>query len=321
MGHQDRLKSLADDELLAGLSSIVRQRNQITAEFLAYLAELDQRQLFLDLGYPSLFDYCVRALGLCESTAGRHIAAARVCRNHPQALAMVARGELHASALSLMKKHVTTENAAELFETCTRKSARQVEELLATRFPRLDVADLIRRWPTPNIESSELKILPQPLAAPIIVPVGGVQKNEVAPPMVRPTPEPPKVRRPEPLSADRYGVHFTADGEFCQLLERVRGLAGHRLPSGDLLTLLKRGLEAYERELEKERFAVGRKSKPSRPEKRQVEAAPAPNAGAPELSDPALRAAQAKRIRRRPAAVVREVFLRDGKQCSYVSAD
>ncbi|HET7540749.1 MAG TPA: hypothetical protein VFK05_12780, partial [Polyangiaceae bacterium] len=61
------------------------------------------------------------------------------------------------------------------------------------------------------------------------------------------------------MSADRYGVHFTADGEFCQLLERVRGLAGHRLPSGDLLTLLKRGLEAYERELEKERFAVGRK--------------------------------------------------------------
>src|SRR5262249_3829854 len=69
----------------------------------------------------------------------------------------------------------------------------------------------------------------------------------------------PKSRRLEPLSADRWGVHFTADGEFGELLERVRGLAGHRLPSGDLMTLLKRGLEAYERELEKERFAVGRK--------------------------------------------------------------
>ncbi|HET7545865.1 MAG TPA: hypothetical protein VFK05_38620 [Polyangiaceae bacterium] len=56
-------------------------------------------------------------------------------------------------------------------------------------------------------------------------------------------------------------MHFTADGEFCQLLERVRGLAGHRLPSGDLLILLKRGLEAYERELQKERFALGRKPK------------------------------------------------------------
>src|SRR6478609_3464158 len=82
--YEDRLKSLADDELLAGLSSIVLRRNQITAEFLAYLAELDARQLFLDLGFSSLFEYCVEKLGLCESTAGRHIAAARVCRNHPR---------------------------------------------------------------------------------------------------------------------------------------------------------------------------------------------------------------------------------------------
>ena len=110
MGQQEyHLKSLADDELLAGLSSIVGQRNQITAEFLAYLAELDERQLFLDLGfYPfgyhearsSLFEYCGAALGLCESTAGRHIAAARVCRNHPEVFDMVASGVLHALSQS-----------------------------------------------------------------------------------------------------------------------------------------------------------------------------------------------------------------------------
>jgi len=42
MGQEEyHLKSLADDQLLAGLASIVRRRNQITAEFLAYLAELD----------------------------------------------------------------------------------------------------------------------------------------------------------------------------------------------------------------------------------------------------------------------------------------
>src|SRR3954470_12468153 len=148
MGQHDyRLKSFADDELLAGLSRIVGRRHQITTEFLAYLAELDERQLFLDLGFSSLFEYCVVALGLCESTAGRHIAAARVCRNHPQVFAMVASGALHASALSLMKKHLTLENAPELFELCKQKSARKVEELLAARFPRSDVRDLVRRLP------------------------------------------------------------------------------------------------------------------------------------------------------------------------------
>src|SRR5687767_6324932 len=141
------LKYLADGELLAGLASIVGRRNQITAEFLAYLAELDERQLFLDLGFASLFEYCVEALGLCESTAGRHIAAARVCRSYPQVFALVASGALHASALSLLRKHLTTQNAGELFERCKKQSARKVEELLAARFPRPDVRDLVRRLP------------------------------------------------------------------------------------------------------------------------------------------------------------------------------
>ena len=155
--YEYRLKSLADDELLAGLSRIVGRRNRITAEFLAYLSEVDERQIFLDLGLASLFEYCVEALGLCESTAGRHIAAARVCRHHPHVFGMVASGALHASALSLLRKHVTPENAAELFELCAHRSARKVEELLAARFPRPDVRDLVRRLPvrtgaTPDVE-------------------------------------------------------------------------------------------------------------------------------------------------------------------------
>src|SRR3954463_15238139 len=162
MEHRDRLRSLADDELLAGLSRIVGRRNQITAEVLAYLAELDQRQLFLDLGYPSLFDYCVTALGLCESTAGRHIAAARVCRSYPQALDQVARGDLHASALGVMKKLLTADNADQLFELCMRKSTLQVEVLLAAQFPKPDVADLIRRFPTPNVGSQAAPPAPRP---------------------------------------------------------------------------------------------------------------------------------------------------------------
>jgi hypothetical protein len=299
MEHQNRLKALADDELLAGLSNVVGKRNQVTAEFLAYLAELDERQLFLDLGYPSLFAYCVEALGLCESTAGRHIAAARVCRDHAHAFELVARGDLHASALSLMKKHVTAENAAELFEVCTRRSARQVEELLATRFPRPDVRDLIRRLPvpvrpTPDV-GSEVEVSARAEKAASAVGEGPANGSRTQTPASSGHSEAPQARRLEPLSADRYGVHFTADREFRDLLERVRGLAGHRLPNGDLLTLLKRGLEAYERELEKERFAIGKKARAS---------------GSPR-----------KRTRHHAAAVAREVFTRDGKQCSYVSPE
>src|SRR3954469_19443818 len=347
--HEYGLKSLADDALLAGLSRIVGKRNQITAEFLAYLAELDQRQLFLDLGYPSLFDYCAKALGLCESTAGRHIAAARVCRSYPQALDQVARGDLHASALSLMKKHLTADNADQLFEQCMRKSTRQVEVLLAAQFPKPDVADSIRRLPTPNVESQVAPKVPpacealaksNPEAAEASNnEVSRCQPVEPEAPVAQATPKP---RRIEPLSADRFGVRFTADGEFCQLLDRVRGLAGHRTPSGDLLTLLKRGLEAYERELEKERFALVKKPRQSRRPKAKRsetepavaeqsvlaeqsiladEAAAAATGSASERLSSAERTSASKRTRRVPAGGRREVFIRDGRQCSYVSAD
>ncbi|HYQ25958.1 MAG TPA: hypothetical protein VER04_02025 [Polyangiaceae bacterium] len=187
--YEDRLKALPDDELLARLSSIVGRRNQITAEFLAYLAELDERQIFLDLGFASLFEYCVEKLGLCESTAGRHIAAARVCRNHPEVFARVASGALHASALSLLRKHLSPENAAELFELCAHRSARKVEELLAARFPRPDVRDLMRRLPaqaglTLDVERASETM---PTEAPPCEPSAPLQQALVASPWREPS--------------------------------------------------------------------------------------------------------------------------------------
>jgi len=58
----------------------------------------------------------------------------------------LASGASHASALSLLRKDLTPVNAAELFELCQR-SARKVQELLAPRFPRPDVRDLVCRLP------------------------------------------------------------------------------------------------------------------------------------------------------------------------------
>ncbi|HEX2672307.1 MAG TPA: HNH endonuclease signature motif containing protein [Polyangiaceae bacterium] len=347
--YESGLKSLADDQLLSGLASIVGRRNQITAEFLAYLAELDERQLFLALGYSSLFEYCVEKLGLCESTAGRHIGAARVCRDHPEVFAMVASGALHASALSLMRKHLTPENAKELFERCSRRSTRKVEELLAARFPRQDVKDLVRRLPARGESTLDVggAVAQSPPSSSCEqtntnVALSRAPTLEQAVRLVAPQwPEAQKPRQIEALSSDRYGVHFTADGEFCALLERVRGLAGHRLPGGDLMTLLERGLEAYERELERGRFAVGRKvrrsreSMPSSGGSERVEPQPLarglipPALAAPEFAKatplnsaaPVAPRPRSSWKRRCTAEVARAVFLRDGKQCTYVSPD
>src|SRR3978361_663402 len=106
-----RLQGLRDDQLLAALSAIVGKGNQVTADLLAHLAEVDERHLYAELGFPSLWAYCVESLGLCESSAGRRIAAARVCRQFPEAFALVASGALPISALCMLQPQVERRKA------------------------------------------------------------------------------------------------------------------------------------------------------------------------------------------------------------------
>jgi HNH endonuclease len=275
-----------------------------------------------------LFAYCTEELGFCKSSAGRRIAAARVCRAHPEAFARVAQGELQLSVLSLLGAHLNGQNATELFEACSRKSVEQVEALLAARCPKPAVRDLIRRLPsapasTPDVESarwaapSTVQAAPSTVQAAPSTVMPAVSRSATGP-VVSDQASPRRVTqqktglaraggsaqgRIEPLSADRFGVHFTADAEFRELLEEVRALASHQLPKGDLLPLLKRGLEAYRRELQKERFSVG--TAPRRARRAKSESV-----------------GSAPRTRHVAAAVAREVYLRDSPSgCSFRAKD
>jgi hypothetical protein len=360
MGNRFGLLSVKNAELLAGLSRLVQRGNELTAEVLAHLAELEERRLHLQLGFPSLFAYCVEALGLSEGSAGRRVAAARVCRRFPEAFELVARGDLHLSALCGLAPHLNPQNATELFTACCRKTRRQVDELLAARFPKPDVREQIRRLPTrapvqvpviadePEIETHDDAAV-EPNAAsqgPEITHTElprffGNNGSEPAPPILSSPPD--RRRELEALSADRFGVHFTADAELKELLERARALASHRLPNNDLSSLMRLVLSSFVKHEEARRFAVGRKPRRARAAAPHAKA-PSPSGTPPggvgsaiasaednsELVRPrgsqvawvaAGFAKQSKRSRHVPAAVRREVYLRDRGQCSFVSED
>ena len=123
MNGRYRLGGLDDDQLLAALSSLVRRENDSLSDLLAHLAELDERRLCVALGYSSLFAYCREALGFCKSSAGRRIAAARVCRKYPEAFERVAKGELQLCVLSMLGQYLTSENAVELFAPAAARAS------------------------------------------------------------------------------------------------------------------------------------------------------------------------------------------------------
>src|SRR5258706_1109000 len=146
MRERCRLTGLGNSELLAGLSDLVRRCNELTGDVVAHLAELEERKLHLELGFTSTFAYCVEALGMSEGAAGRRVTGARLCRRFPEAFELVARGALHLSALCALGPYLNPENASELFEVCRGKTRRQIEPLLAARFPRAEVREPNRRF-------------------------------------------------------------------------------------------------------------------------------------------------------------------------------
>jgi hypothetical protein len=151
--------------------------------------------------------------------------------------------------------------------------------------------------------------------------------------------------RIEPLAAARYGVHFTAGEALRGKLERARALASHRLPSGELASLIELALDALLEKPEKRRFALRAEPKPvgavdeasreSRPPSSSrspgdsaTQSSPKDGAGqlsrTPNVPGPLERACgtgERHASRRVPAATAREVYGRDGGRCTFVSAD
>ena len=260
------LTDLSNEEVLSGLYALVGQGRILLARLLAYLSEVEERRLDLQAACSSLFDYCVRRLGMSDDEACRRVTASRIARRYPLALEMIERGDLHLTTLLLLRERLTNDNHEDLLRAAARKTKAQVQELLAARFPRPDAPSLIRTLPD----------VTTPLPA-----------------MSAHSPE-AKAHRVEPLAPERYKVQFTATKDLKEKLEHATNLMRHANPSGDISVVVERALDLLIDELEKRR--LGKANRPA--------------------------ASRATNENTRPGyvtrAVRREVFERDGAQCTFV---
>src|SRR6186997_1368495 len=138
---------LSDGALIAEVTRCAHEERRATARLLAHLAELDARRLYLGTGHASLFAYCHHALGLSEDAAYNRVQAARACRLFPEVLERLADGALTVTTVRLLARHLTSENHGELIEAAARRSKREVEELIARRFPQPDTPSSVRKVP------------------------------------------------------------------------------------------------------------------------------------------------------------------------------
>ena len=97
------LKHIKNDQLLLQTKNLVQKERQINIQVLQHLQEIEKRKLYLDRGFPSLFEYAVKELGYSHSAAYRRIKTMRLCRDIPQATAKIKTGSLNLTTASQLQ--------------------------------------------------------------------------------------------------------------------------------------------------------------------------------------------------------------------------
>jgi hypothetical protein len=305
------LEHLADSTLLHDLDTLDARDRGTTAALLAHLGEVDARKLYLPVGFPSMYAYCVGHRKYSEDIAYKRIRAARAARRFPVIFTMLAEGRLHLSGVVLLAPYLIEDTAADLLTAAVHKTKAEIEQLLAARFPKPDVPPLIlpvaattyacQLAPGPvelgtqtgetlpagrATEPSAARSLETPTEAVLAPPPGPPVPVRVDPPVSRP--------RMAPLAPARFALQVTIDQETHDLLQAVQDLLGHDVPPGDMEAVLKYALQTAKQKLEQRKFAATERPRashqPANPDGRHI-----------------------------PAEVRRAVRQRDGGQCTFRS--
>jgi 5-methylcytosine-specific restriction endonuclease McrA len=135
------LESLSSETLLSKTKNLVAQERNLTAQILHYLSEIQRRRLYSELGYSSLFIFCVKHLGFTESQTQRRIEAMRAIREIPQIEEKIKDGTLSLTALaqaqSYFRQNETPQDKKiEVLEKLENKSTRECEKVLLELSPK-----------------------------------------------------------------------------------------------------------------------------------------------------------------------------------------
>ena len=288
------VESLSASDLRSATRELVRTSHGLDAALLVHLGEIDERKLYLDWTFSSMFAFCVGELGFSEDVACNRLDLARAARRMPVILEALRSGQVHLAGLRLLAPHLTTENQEKVLAEAAGKSKRQIEELVARLSPQPAVASMVRKLPgRPNLLPEASPAFSFGTAAP-------VAPSESPPALAFAPPPAPPPRRDErravvaPLAEETFKFQFTGSRACHDKFRQAQDLLRHRIPDGDLAVIVEKALDVLIEQVRKERFATGRKARQ----------APA-------------RDADASSSRHIPDAIKREVFERDGGRCTF----
>jgi hypothetical protein len=140
--------SLDSRALARRLGELAGSERSLQVEFLLHLVEFDRRRAYLHLGFPSLWEYCVRDLHLREGAAARRIRAMHLLRQFPELEAPLRDGRLCLSTAPMLAPVLTSENLDDLVARAAYRTKAEVDQLIASLRPREAPRNGLRRLPS-----------------------------------------------------------------------------------------------------------------------------------------------------------------------------
>src|SRR5260221_4946547 len=135
---------LSNGRLRQSIIDRIARDCETTAELLADIAEFDERKLYREDGYDSLFAWCIGVLHLSEDSAYKRIQAARAARKFPAIFEAVANGRLHLTAVGILVPQLLPETVDELIAAAAHRTKAEIAMLLVTRCPKPDLPTRIQ---------------------------------------------------------------------------------------------------------------------------------------------------------------------------------
>ena len=130
-----------DSEFHLEFENAARAHQAATIHILHFINDCERRKSFLDRGYSSIFDYCVRRLKYSPSTAGRYIQAARCIRRNPEVLQMLEKREVSVSSICQFASILDQDNKKSILEKVRGASRREVELVARDYRPPVELRD------------------------------------------------------------------------------------------------------------------------------------------------------------------------------------
>ncbi|HEY1078953.1 MAG TPA: hypothetical protein VGE46_02615, partial [Bdellovibrio sp.] len=140
------LKNISNAELISRFEKLVRTERKITHLVLTHIIEIEERKIFAELGYDSMYSYLTQELGYSEGSAYRRLRSAQVLKKNPEITVKLEDGSLNLSQLAQVQKCIKeSQNSGKLvspqatlviLEKLEHKNSYETEKVLAVEFDR-----------------------------------------------------------------------------------------------------------------------------------------------------------------------------------------